>query len=62
MAWTTPLKCSVSVGQNAMLRYVSGQALAEDAWIFGAQKASVEARYPIFRSDREEREKIFGAR
>lgn len=31
----------LQVGQNAFLRYVSGQALAEDAWIFGAQKASV---------------------
>lgn len=31
----------LEVGQAAMLRYVSGQALAEDAWIFGAQKASV---------------------
>jgi len=29
------------VGDNASLRYVSGQNLSEDAWIFGAQHATV---------------------
>jgi Fe-S cluster assembly protein SufD len=31
----------LEVGPGAILRYVCGQALSEDAWIFGAQKASV---------------------
>jgi Fe-S cluster assembly protein SufD len=29
------------VGQNARLRYVSGQGLSEKSWIFGAQRAEV---------------------
>jgi Fe-S cluster assembly protein SufD len=29
------------VGQNARLRYVCGQGLAENSWIFGAQRAEV---------------------
>jgi Fe-S cluster assembly protein SufD len=35
------LATEISVGDNAMLRYVSGQNLSEDAWIFGAQHATV---------------------
>ncbi len=31
----------LKVGDNASLRYVSGQGLSEDAWIFGAQNATV---------------------
>jgi Fe-S cluster assembly protein SufD len=31
----------LEVGVNARLRYVCGQNLSEDAWIFGAQRASV---------------------
>ncbi len=31
----------LKVGDNAALRYVSGQGLSEDAWIFGAQNAIV---------------------
>ena len=31
----------LQVGENASLRYVSGQALAEQSWIFGAQRAEV---------------------
>jgi Fe-S cluster assembly protein SufD len=31
----------LEVGDNATLRYVSGQNLSEDAWIFGAQRATV---------------------
>jgi Fe-S cluster assembly protein SufD len=30
------------VGQNANLRFVSGQALSERSWIFGAQRAEVQ--------------------
>jgi Fe-S cluster assembly protein SufD len=32
----------LSVGPNATLRYVSGQALAERSWFFGTQRAQVE--------------------
>ncbi|MGI8731588.1 MAG: Fe-S cluster assembly protein SufD [Solirubrobacteraceae bacterium] len=32
----------LSVGQNANLRYVSAQGLSEKAWIFGAERATVE--------------------
>ena len=32
----------LSVGQNARLRYVCAQGLSEKAWIFGAQRATVE--------------------
>jgi Fe-S cluster assembly protein SufD len=32
----------LAVGQNAGLRFVSGQALSERSWIFGAQRAEVE--------------------
>jgi Fe-S cluster assembly protein SufD len=32
----------LKVGQNANLRYVSGQELNERSWIFGAQRAEVE--------------------
>jgi Fe-S cluster assembly protein SufD len=35
------LATEISVGDNAILRYVSGQNLSEDAWIFGAQHATV---------------------
>ncbi len=35
------LATELTVGDNAKLRYVSGQALSEDAWIFGAQNASI---------------------
>jgi Fe-S cluster assembly protein SufD len=35
------LATEISVGDNAMLRYVSGQNLSEDAWVFGAQHATV---------------------
>lgn len=35
------LATEISVGDDAMLRYVSGQNLSEDAWIFGAQHATV---------------------
>ena len=31
----------LQVGDNAILRYVNGQGLTEDAWIFGAQHATV---------------------
>ncbi len=31
----------LEVGANARLRYVCGQGLSEDAWIFGAQRATV---------------------
>ncbi|MBO0767125.1 MAG: Fe-S cluster assembly protein SufD [Solirubrobacterales bacterium] len=31
----------LKVGDNAHLRYVNGQGLAEDTWIFGLQKAAV---------------------
>ena len=31
----------LSVGDNARLRYVHGQGLSEEAWVFGAQNASV---------------------
>jgi Fe-S cluster assembly protein SufD len=31
----------LQVGDGAMLRYVNGQGLSEEAWIFGAQNASV---------------------
>ena len=32
----------LSVGPNATLRYVNGQALSERSWIFGTQRAQVE--------------------
>jgi Fe-S cluster assembly protein SufD len=32
----------LSVGANATLRYVNGQALSEKSWIFGTQRAQVE--------------------
>jgi Fe-S cluster assembly protein SufD len=32
----------LSVGQNARLRYVCAQGLSEKAWIFGAQRATVQ--------------------
>jgi Fe-S cluster assembly protein SufD len=32
----------LSVGQNAHLRFLSGQALAETSWIFGSQRAEVQ--------------------
>jgi Fe-S cluster assembly protein SufD len=32
----------LEVGANASLRYVCGQGLSEDAWIFGAQRAVIE--------------------
>jgi Fe-S cluster assembly protein SufD len=35
------LDTEITLGDNAMLRYVSGQNLSEDAWIFGAQHATV---------------------
>ncbi len=35
------LSTELIVGDNASLRYVSGQNLSEDAWVFGAQQASV---------------------
>lgn len=35
------LATEISVGANSTLRYVSGQNLAEQAWIFGAQHATV---------------------
>ena len=31
----------LTVGDNASLRYVNGQNLSEDAWIFGAQNATI---------------------
>jgi Fe-S cluster assembly protein SufD len=35
------LATEITVGDNAMLRYISGQNLAEEAWVFGAQHATV---------------------
>jgi Fe-S cluster assembly protein SufD len=35
------LATEITVGDNAMLRYVSGQNLSEDSWIFGHQHAKV---------------------
>jgi Fe-S cluster assembly protein SufD len=35
------LTTEITVGDSAMLRFVSGQNLSEDAWIFGAQHATV---------------------
>ncbi|HTW13009.1 MAG TPA: Fe-S cluster assembly protein SufD [Solirubrobacteraceae bacterium] len=32
----------LTVGEGAILRYVCGQALSEEAWIFGAQNATVD--------------------
>ena len=34
-------RTELKVGDNAALRYVCGQGLSEDAWIFGAQNATV---------------------
>jgi len=35
------LATEITLGDNATLRYVSGQNLSEEAWIFGAQHATV---------------------
>jgi Fe-S cluster assembly protein SufD len=35
------LATEITIGDNANLRYVCGQNLSEDAWIFGAQHATV---------------------
>jgi Fe-S cluster assembly protein SufD len=35
------LATEITIGDNATLRYVCGQNLSEDAWIFGAQHATV---------------------
>ncbi|HWD70212.1 MAG TPA: Fe-S cluster assembly protein SufD [Solirubrobacteraceae bacterium] len=35
------LATEITIGDNATLRYVSGQNLSEQAWIFGAQHATV---------------------
>ncbi len=35
------LATEITLGDNATLRYVSGQNLSEEAWIFGAQQATV---------------------